>query len=106
MLANEGPLTKLGYDNNAPEDQHKTTFTYPFGTFAYTKMPFSLWNAPCTFQRCMVSNFFYLLESCMEVFMDDLTIYGSSFYPSLDSLSRVIGWCIKTNLVLNFGKYV
>ncbi|XP_052888086.1 uncharacterized protein LOC128296674 [Gossypium arboreum] len=33
----------------APEDQEKTTFTYPFGTFAYRRMPFGLCNAPATF---------------------------------------------------------
>ncbi|RDX95517.1 hypothetical protein CR513_21943, partial [Mucuna pruriens] len=32
-----------------PEDQHKTTFTCPFGTFAYTCMLFGLCNAPSTF---------------------------------------------------------
>ncbi|RDX84061.1 hypothetical protein CR513_34944, partial [Mucuna pruriens] len=41
----------------APEDQHKTTFTCPFGTFAYTRMPFGLCNAPSTFQCCMTSIF-------------------------------------------------
>ncbi|RDY13880.1 hypothetical protein CR513_01128, partial [Mucuna pruriens] len=33
----------------APKDQHKTTFTSPFGTFAYTWMPFGLCNAPSVF---------------------------------------------------------
>ncbi|CAN6581514.1 unnamed protein product [Malus baccata var. baccata] len=37
----------------APEDQEKTTFTCPFGTFAYRRMPFGLCNTPATFQRCM-----------------------------------------------------
>ena len=41
----------------APEDQEKTTFTCPFGTFAYRRMPFGLCNAPATFQRCMLSLF-------------------------------------------------
>ncbi|RDX96199.1 hypothetical protein CR513_21174, partial [Mucuna pruriens] len=45
----------------ALEDQHKTTFTCPFGTFAYTHMPFGLCNAPSTFQRCMTSIFSDLL---------------------------------------------
>nr|GEU48826.1 reverse transcriptase domain-containing protein [Tanacetum cinerariifolium] len=34
-----------------PKDQEKTTFTCPYGTFAYRRMPFGLCNAPGTFQR-------------------------------------------------------
>ena len=33
----------------APEDQEKTIFTYPYGTFAFRRMPFGLCNAPATF---------------------------------------------------------
>ncbi|XP_073121422.1 uncharacterized protein [Henckelia pumila] len=63
----------------APEDQEKTTFTCPFGTFAYRRMPFGLCNAPATFQRCMVSIFSDFVEHILEVFMDDFTVYGDSF---------------------------
>ncbi|XP_042403344.1 uncharacterized protein LOC121992821 isoform X2 [Zingiber officinale] len=87
-----------------PEDQEKTTFTCPFGTFAYRRMPFGLCNAPGTFQRCMVSIFGDLLEHCMEIFMDDFSVYGSSFDACLDNLSRVLSRCIDTDLVLNFEK--
>ncbi|RDX83742.1 hypothetical protein CR513_35313, partial [Mucuna pruriens] len=45
----------------APEDQHKTTFTFPFGTFAYTRMPFGMCKALSTFQRYMISIFSDLL---------------------------------------------
>ncbi|KAL6349752.1 hypothetical protein AAG906_001639 [Vitis piasezkii] len=58
------------------EDQEKTTFTCPFGTYAYRRMPFGLCNAPATFQRCMLSIFSDMVERIMEVFIDDITIYG------------------------------
>nr|GFC35195.1 reverse transcriptase domain-containing protein [Tanacetum cinerariifolium] len=38
-----------------PQDQEKTTFTCPYGTFAYCRMPFGLCNAPGTFQRKRIS---------------------------------------------------
>ncbi|RDX74008.1 Retrovirus-related Pol polyprotein, partial [Mucuna pruriens] len=88
----------------ALEDQHKTTFTCPFGTFAYTRMPFGLCNAPSTFQCCMTSIFSNLLQECMEVFMDDFTVYADSFEACLSNLSKVLKRCIDTNLVLNFEK--
>ncbi|GKA74112.1 reverse transcriptase domain-containing protein, partial [Tanacetum coccineum] len=40
-----------------PKDQEKTTFTCPYGTFAYRRMPFGLCNAPGMFQRCMMAIF-------------------------------------------------
>ncbi|RDX98897.1 Retrovirus-related Pol polyprotein from transposon 17.6, partial [Mucuna pruriens] len=72
----------------APQDQYKTTFTCPFGTFAYTRMPFGLCNAPSTFQRCMTSIFLDLLQDFMEVFMDDFTTYADSFDAFLENLSK------------------
>ncbi|KAI3515815.1 hypothetical protein L1887_14720 [Cichorium endivia] len=88
----------------APEDQEKTTFTCPFGTFSYRRMPFGLCNAPATFQRCMVSIFSEYVESIIEVFMDDFTVYGNSFHECLANLTKILKRCIKTNLVLNFEK--
>ena len=35
----------------AHEDREKTTFTCPYGTFAFKRMPVGLCNAPATFQR-------------------------------------------------------
>ncbi|RVW18215.1 Retrovirus-related Pol polyprotein from transposon 17.6 [Vitis vinifera] len=72
------------------EDQEKTTFTCPFGTFAYRRMPFGLCNAPATFQRCMLSIFSDMVERIMEVFMDDIIIYGSSYEECLLHLEAVL----------------
>ncbi|RVW36195.1 Retrovirus-related Pol polyprotein from transposon 17.6 [Vitis vinifera] len=60
------------------EDQEKTTFTCPFGTYAYRRMPFGLCNAPATFQRCMLS-----------IFSD---------------MKLVLNRCIEKDLVLNWEK--
>ncbi|RDX81296.1 Retrovirus-related Pol polyprotein from transposon 17.6, partial [Mucuna pruriens] len=88
----------------APEDQHKTTFTCLFGTFANTHMPFGLWNALSTFQHCMTSIFSDLLQDCMEVFMGAFTVYVDSFDACLDNLSKLLTRCIDINLVLSFKK--
>ena len=58
----------------APEDQHKTTFTCPFGTFEFRRMPFSLCNAPGKFQRCMMAIFSNFLERSVEIFVGFLAL--------------------------------
>ncbi|CAM8940330.1 unnamed protein product [Rhodiola kirilowii] len=87
-----------------PDDQRKTTFICPYGTFAFRRMPFGLCNAPGTFQRCMMSIFSDYIEKCMEVFMDDFSIHGTSFDDCLTNLSHVLARCIETGLVLNWEK--
>ncbi|RVW23639.1 Transposon Ty3-G Gag-Pol polyprotein [Vitis vinifera] len=79
--------------------RRRTTFTCPFGTYAYRRMPFGLCNAPATFQRCMLSIFSDMVERIMEVFMDDITIYGGTFEECLVNLEAVLKdalrrtWC-------------
>ncbi|RDY14548.1 Retrovirus-related Pol polyprotein from transposon opus, partial [Mucuna pruriens] len=46
-----------------------------------------------------------LVQDCMEVFMDDFTVYADSFDACLANLSMVLKRCIDTNLVLNFEKF-
>ena len=88
----------------ALEDQEKTTFTCPFGTFAYRRMPFGLCNAPATFQRCMLSIFSDMVEHFLEIFMDDFSVFGDSFDDCLTNLEKVLNRCEEKNLVLNWEK--
>ena len=67
-------------------------------------MPFGLCNAPATFQRCMMSMFLDLVEEVMEIFMDDFTVYGSSFEHCLQNLGTVLYRCLDKNLALNREK--
>nr|GFC76782.1 reverse transcriptase domain-containing protein [Tanacetum cinerariifolium] len=73
-----------------PRDQEKTTFTCPYGTFAYLRMPFGLCNAPGTFQRCMLAIFHDMVEKAMEVFMDDFLVFGNSFENCLSRLDKML----------------
>ncbi|KAJ9538724.1 hypothetical protein OSB04_031457 [Centaurea solstitialis] len=88
----------------APEDQEKTTFTCPFGTFAFRRMPFGLCNAPATFQRCMMSIFSDMIEDTMEVFMDDFSVIGTSFENCLENLKKSLERCETHDLILNWEK--
>ncbi|GJV42748.1 reverse transcriptase domain-containing protein [Tanacetum coccineum] len=87
-----------------PHDQEKTTFTCPYGTFAYRRMPFGLCNAPGTFQRCMMAIFHDMIEKMMEVFMDDFSVFGNSFENCLSRVDKMLKRCEDTNLCLNWEK--
>jgi hypothetical protein len=73
-----------------PDDQSKTMFTCPYGTYAYRRMSFGLYNAPTSFQRCMMSIFSDMIEEIMEVFMDDFLVYGKTFNDCLNNLDKVL----------------
>nr|GEX12385.1 reverse transcriptase domain-containing protein [Tanacetum cinerariifolium] len=87
-----------------PQDQEKTTFTCPYGMFAYRRMPFGLCNASGTFQRCMIVIFNDMIEETMEVFMDDFSVFRDSFSYCLSHLDKMLKRCEGTNLVLNWEK--
>ncbi|GJW50813.1 reverse transcriptase domain-containing protein [Tanacetum coccineum] len=94
---NELVPTRLGYGWECYfqipidlKDQEKTTFTCPYGTFAYRRMPFGLCNAPGTFQRCMMAIFHDMIEKTMEVFMDDFSVFGNSFSTCLSNLEKML----------------
>jgi hypothetical protein len=87
-----------------PDDQHKTTVTCPYGTFAYRRMPFGLCNAPASFQCCMMAVFSEFIEKIVEVFMDDIFVYGKTLMDCLANLDKVLMRCAKVDLVLDWEK--
>nr|GEW00209.1 reverse transcriptase domain-containing protein [Tanacetum cinerariifolium] len=78
-----------------PQDQEKTTFTCPYGTFAYRRMPFGLCNALGTFQREAWDHFKEMLRACPHHGFSKLTQIDT-FYNGLteqdqDSLNAATG---------------
>nr|GFB04732.1 reverse transcriptase domain-containing protein [Tanacetum cinerariifolium] len=87
-----------------PRDQEKTTFTCPYRTFAYRRMPFGLCNAPGTFQRCMLAIFHDMVEKTMEVFMDDFSVFENSSENCLSRIDKMLQRNEDTKLCLNLEK--
>eukprot|EP00253_Pinus_taeda_P020812 PITA_20812 len=88
----------------ALEDQDKTTFTFPWATYAYNVLTFGLYNSPATFQRVVLDIFADLVHDCVEVYMDDFSVYGDSFEHALMNLEKVLKRCIEANLSLSNEK--
>jgi hypothetical protein len=98
----------------ALEDQLKTTFTTPWGTFCYTVMPFGLCNALGTFQHLMNKVFDPFLGLFLWVFNGDFGVYSdrASHLAKLELVfqrlnsSRVTLSLEKTTIGFSKGKMV
>ena len=87
------------------EDKEKTTFTCPYGTFAFRRMSFELCNTSASFQTCMMYMFSNFVEEAMEIFMNDFSVYGSNFEKCLENLETILQRCQEKNLAsFEFGK--
>nr|GEY54097.1 reverse transcriptase domain-containing protein [Tanacetum cinerariifolium] len=98
------PISDSPWIHIDPQDQENTTFTYPYGTFAYRHIPFGLCNAPGTFHRCMMAIFYDMIKETIEVFMDDFLVFKDYFSSCLSHLGKMLKRCEDTNLVLNWEK--
>jgi len=58
------------------EDQYKTTFATPWGTFMYVEMPFGLMNIGATFQRAMDIAFAKEIHDFLVIYLYDITIFS------------------------------
>ena len=69
-----------GYNQIAvhPEDHEKTTFTTPWGTFMYAKIPFGLMNAQATFQRVMDIAFADEKDKILVIYLDKIIVFSKS----------------------------
>ena len=92
-----------GFNQNLvqPDDQDKTAFTTPWGTFKYVKMPFGLKNAGDTFQRAMDIAFAKEIHDLLVVYLDDLTPFSKSDQEHLKHLRQVFLTCRKCGISLN-----
>ena len=89
-----------------PEDQHKTAFTTPWGTFCYQVMPFGLKNAGATYQRAMTVIFHDMLHDIVEDYVDDILAKSKTRMEHPVVLRRVFERLRKYQVRLNPKKCV
>ena len=86
------------------EYQHKTTFTPPWDTYKFLRMPFGLLNVGATFQRAMDSSFKELIVKIIEIYKDELTIFSKEISDLIIHLRKVFIRCQKYVIFLNPAK--
>jgi hypothetical protein len=88
-----------------PEDQHKTKFICPWGTFSYRKMPFGLKNAVATFQHALTFSF-HNLKHIVEAYLDDLAAHSCKRADHAMHLRFVFERCSYYRIRLNPHKCI
>jgi hypothetical protein len=96
-----------GYNqiNIVPEDQHKTTFICPWGTFAYRKLPFGVKKTGATFQ-CAMSYAFHDINHIVKPYLDDLPAHSMCRVDHPIHLQAIFIHCWFYHICLNPHKCV
>ena len=88
------------------EDEEKTAFITPFGTFCYTTMSFGLRNAGATFQRLMQKTFDPQISRNLEVYVNDIIVKSFKADDHIHDLAETFANLSKNNIKLNPEKCV
>jgi hypothetical protein len=76
------------------------TFTTPWVTFMYAKIPFGLMNAGATFQRAMNIAFIGERDKFMVIYLDDIKVFSRFDRENCEHFRRVFLKCRKFGLSL------
>jgi hypothetical protein len=88
------------------KDRLKTTFRTKWRTFAYKRMPFGLINARANFKRAMDVSFWELINKCVVVYLDDVTMYSKNREDHIQRLTQIFERCRKYGISLNPKKSI
>jgi hypothetical protein len=88
------------------DDQLKTVFATPWGTYKYLRMTFELTNAGATFQRAMDYAFKDLIEKLIRIYQDDMTTISKTREQHIHHLRTIFQRCREFGISLNPKKSI
>jgi hypothetical protein len=88
------------------DDQFKTAFTTPWGTYKYLRIPFGLTNAGATFQRAMDYAFRDLIRKLIEIYQDDLSAISKTREQHIQHFRTIFQRCREYGISLNPKKSI
>jgi hypothetical protein len=88
------------------EDEEKTSFITPFGTFCFMRMPEGLKNAGCTFSRMIAIVLHPQLRRNILAYVDDIVVKSVQRGDHISDLAETFTNLRASNLRLNPGKCV
>jgi hypothetical protein len=88
------------------EDEEKTAFITPYGTYCFVRMPFGLKSVGSTFTRAVHIGFESQLHRNVEAYMDDIVVKTKDRSTLIQDLEETFANLRKINLKLNPEKCV
>src|SRR5215216_23535 len=88
------------------EDEEKTSFITPCGTYCFVRMPFGLKSAGSTFARAVQIGFEPQLHRNIEAYMDDIVVKTKDKSTLIQDMEEIFANLRKINLKLNLEKCV
>ncbi|KAL6471884.1 hypothetical protein MHYP_G00205340 [Metynnis hypsauchen] len=86
------------------EDKEKTAFVTRTGLYEFDVLPFSLCNAPSTFQHLMELVLADLQWTSCLIYLDDIIVFGRTFEEHLSQLQMVLRKLKEANLKVKPSK--
>jgi hypothetical protein len=88
------------------EDEEKTSFITPFGTFCFVRMPEELKNVACTFSRMIAIVLHPQLQRNILAYVDDIVVKSIQRKDHINYLAETFANLKAANLKLNHEKCV
>jgi hypothetical protein len=88
------------------EDEEKTSFITPFGTFCFVRMPEGLKNAGCTFSRMIAIVLHPQLRRNILAYVDDIVVKSVQRRDHISDLAETFANLRAANRRLNPKKFV